>query len=192
MNEFGRIDLFEKEIKLFPYNDLFPKLHKSVFLASGSKIIGNVEIGEQSSVWYNTVIRGDVHYIKIGKMTNVQDCSMLHVTNGKFPLIIGDKVTIGHSVTLHGCVINNLCLIGIGAIVLDGAVIEDTAMVAAGAVIKPGFVVPSGKLAAGVPAQIVRDLSDDEMQEFEKSAVRYNEYTKITIESLQKNHYQTA
>jgi len=137
MNEFGRIDLFEKEIKLFPYNDLFPKLHKSVFLASGSKIIGNVEIGEQSSVWYNTVIRGDVHYIKIGKMTNVQDCSMLHVTNGKFPLIIGDKVTIGHSVTLHGCVINNLCLIGIGAIFLDGAVIEDTAMVAAGAVFKP-------------------------------------------------------
>lgn len=191
MNESGRIDLFEKEIKLFPYKDLFPKLHKSVFLASGSKIIGDVEIGEQSSVWYNTVIRGDVHYIKIGKMTNVQDCSMLHVTNSKFPLIIGDKVTIGHGVTLHGCVINNLCLIGIGAIVLDGAVIEEKAMVAAGAVIKPGFVVPSGKLAAGVPAQIVRDLSDHEMQEFEKSAVRYSEYTKITIESLQKNHYQT-
>ena len=191
MPELGRIDVFDKEIKIFPYKDFIPKLHKSVFLASGTKIIGDVEIGEQSSVWYNTVIRGDVNYVKIGNMTNVQDCSMLHVTNGIFPLIIGNKVTIGHSVTLHGCVIKDLCLIGIGSIVLDGAVIEEKAMVAAGAVIKPGFVVPSGKLAAGVPARIVRSLSDDEMLEFENSAGRYVEYTKITIDSLQKNKYQT-
>jgi len=109
----------------------------------------------------------------------------------EIPLIIGNKVTIGHSVTLHGCVIKDLCLIGIGSIVLDGAVIEEKAMVAAGAVIKPGFVVPSGKLAAGVPARIVRSLSDDEMLEFEKSAGRYVQYTKFTIDSLQKNKYQT-
>ena len=102
------------------------------FLASGVKIVGDVEIGNDSSIWYNTVIRGDVHFVKIGKMTNVQDCSMLHVTNGKFPLIIGDKVTIGHSVVLHGCTLKDLCLIGMGAVVLDGAIIEEKSMVAAG------------------------------------------------------------
>ncbi|MDZ7763267.1 MAG: gamma carbonic anhydrase family protein [Melioribacteraceae bacterium] len=116
----------DNENKLFPYQETFPKLHDSVFLASGSKIIGDVVIGENSSVWYNTIIRGDVHYIKIGRMTNVQDNSMLHVTNGKFPLNIGDKVTIGHSVTLHGCTLNDLCLIGMGAIILDGAWLSQT------------------------------------------------------------------
>lgn len=178
-----------KETKLFPYRDLYPKLHKSVFIASGAKIVGDVEIGENSSVWYNSVVRGDVHFVKIGSMTNVQDCSMLHVTNGKFPLIIGNKVTIGHSVTLHGCIIKDLCLIGMNATILDGAVVEGKAMVAAGSVIKPGFVVPSGKLAAGVPAKIIRELTEEELDEFEKSAQRYLEYTNITIDSLLKNNY---
>ncbi len=176
----------DEEIKLFPYLDAFPKLHSSVFLASGVKIIGDVEIGETSSVWYNTVIRGDVHYIRIGKMTNVQDCSMLHVTNGKFPLNIGSKVTIGHSVTLHGCTIKDLSLIGMGAVILDGAVVEEKSMVAAGSVVKPNFIVPTGTLAAGVPAKIVRELNAQEMEEFEKSAQRYVKYTELTIESLNK------
>ena len=105
-----------KEQQIFPYNNSLPKLDETVFLASGVKIIGDVEIGEHSSVWYNSVIRGDVHYIKIGAYTNIQDCSMLHVTNGEFPLNIGNKVTIGHSVKLHGCTLNDLCLIGIGAV----------------------------------------------------------------------------
>ena len=175
------------EEKLFPYLDTFPKLDDSVFLASGSKIIGDVEIGKNSSVWYNTVIRGDVHYVKIGEQSNVQDCSMLHVTNGKFPLNIGNKVTIGHSVVLHGCTIEDLTLIGMNATVLDGAVIQTKSMVAAGAVIKPHFTVPTGKLAAGVPAKIVRDLTAEEMEEFEKSANRYMEYTRLTINSLNKN-----
>lgn len=178
-----------KEIKLFPYKETFPNLHKSVFLASGTKIIGDVEIGEDSSVWYNTVIRGDVNYIRIGNTTNVQDCSMLHVTNGKFPLIIGSKVTIGHSVTLHGCVVNDLCLIGMGAVVLDGAVVEQNSVVAAGAVVRPGFIVPSGKLVAGVPAKVVRDLTEEEIKDIEASAQRYLEYTKIMIDSLVKNNY---
>ena len=120
-----------KEIKLFPYNDYFPIIHKYVFIASGSKIIGNVEIDENSSIWYNCVIRGDVNRIKIGKMTNIQDCSMLHVTNARFPLFIGDNVTIAHNVTLHGCTIKDSTLIGMGAIVLDGAVVEENSMVAA-------------------------------------------------------------
>jgi gamma-carbonic anhydrase len=175
-----------EEQNLFPYKNILPKLHDTVFLASGVKIIGDVEIGKHSSVWYNTVIRGDVHYIKIGSYTNIQDCSMLHVTNGEFPLNIGNKVTIGHSVKLHGCTVNDLTLIGIGAVLLDGSVVEEKAIVAAGAVVRPGFVVPSGKLVAGVPAKIIRDLSKEEIEEFEISAHRYVDYTKTTIESLNK------
>jgi carbonic anhydrase/acetyltransferase-like protein (isoleucine patch superfamily) len=176
----------DSEQKLFPYQDSFPKIESSVFLASGVKIIGNVEIGKSSSVWYNSVIRGDVHYIKIGDRTNIQDCSMLHVTNGKFPLNIGSEVTIGHSVTLHGCTLHDLCLIGMGAIILDGAIVEKYSMVAAGSVVKQKFVAPSGKLDAGVPAKIIRDLTETEINDFEKSAERYVNYTKITVDSLMK------
>ena len=172
------------ETKLFPYRNMFPKLGENVFLASGVKIIGDVTIGKDSSVWYNTVIRGDVHYIKIGESTNIQDCSMLHVTNGKFPLNIGNKVTIGHSVSLHGCTLNDLCLIGIGAIILDGAIVESNSMVAAGALVKQNFIVPSGKLVAGVPAKIVRDLTKAEIENIEAGAYRYVEYARITVESL--------
>jgi carbonic anhydrase/acetyltransferase-like protein (isoleucine patch superfamily) len=112
---------------------------------------------------------------------------MLHVTNGKYPLNIGDNVTIGHSVTLHGCTLNNLCLIGMGAIVLDGAIIEENSMVAAGAVVRQNFIVPSGKLVAGVPARIIRDLTQDEIDEFKRSADRYIKYTQLTLKSLQNN-----
>ncbi|MFZ1281403.1 MAG: gamma carbonic anhydrase family protein, partial [Ignavibacteriaceae bacterium] len=132
------------------------------------------------------VIRGDVHYVKIGENTNVQDCSMLHVTNGRYPLNIGNKVTIGHSVKLHGCTLQDLCLIGIGAIVLDGAVVEEKSIVAAGSAVKPNFVVPTGKLVAGVPARIVRDLTEAELVDLEKSAERYMKYTEITVDSLLK------
>jgi carbonic anhydrase/acetyltransferase-like protein (isoleucine patch superfamily) len=177
----------DNEVKVFPYLDLYPTLDPSVFLASGVKIIGDVNIGKHSSVWYNSVVRGDVHYIKIGEMSNIQDCSMLHVTNGKFPLNIGNKVTIGHSVKLHGCTLMDLCLVGIGAIVLDGAVVEEKAMVAAGSVVKPHFIVPTGKLVAGVPAKVIRDLTKDEIDDIEASASRYMKYTQITIDSLYKN-----
>ena len=178
----------KNEAKLYPYLDLYPSIAESVFLAPGVKIIGDVEIDEDSSVWYNSIIRGDVHYIKIGKLTNIQDCCMLHVTNGKYPLNIGNKVTVGHSVSLHGCTINDLCLIGIGAIILDGAVVEQKSFVAAGALVREGFVVPTGKLVAGVPARIVRDLTDKEIDEFDSSAARYKEYTKLTIDSLKNSN----
>jgi gamma-carbonic anhydrase len=176
-----------QEIKLFPYQDSFPVIDTSVFLASGVKVIGDVTIGENSSVWYNSVVRGDVHYVKIGMMTNIQDCSMLHVTNGRFPLNIGNKVTIGHSVTLHGCTLQDLCLIGMRAVVLDGAVIEQNSMVAAGTVVTPGFVVPNGKLVAGVPGRVIRNLTEEEIAEFENSAKRYKKYTQITVDSLRKH-----
>ncbi|MFA3781896.1 gamma carbonic anhydrase family protein [Melioribacteraceae bacterium 4301-Me] len=172
------------EVKLFPYKSIMPQIHPSVFLASGVKIIGDVKIEENSSIWYNTVIRGDVHYIKIGKSTNIQDMCMLHVTNDKFPLIIGNNITVGHSVTLHGCVLNDNCLIGMGSVVLDGAIVEKNSIVAAGAVVRPGFIVPSGKLVAGVPAKIVRELSHSEIEEIIASAKRYVEYASITKNSL--------
>lgn len=185
--ESPQVKWLDRSDKLFPYLDQFPRIHESVFLAPGVKVIGDVEIGADSSVWYNTVIRGDVHYIKIGEMTNIQDCSMLHVTNGRFPLNIGNKVTIGHSVKLHGCTLMDLCLVGIGAIVLDGAVVEERSIVAAGAVVRPKFVVPSGKLIAGVPGKIIRDLSEEELKEFDRSALRYKKYTELTVNSFAKS-----
>lgn len=172
------------EMKIFPYKGIYPKLGKNVFIASGTKIIGDVEIGEDSSVWYNSVVRGDVNFIRIGSQTNVQDCSMLHVTNDTHPLIIGNGVTIGHSVKLHGCTVEDFSLVGIGAIVLDGAIIEKNSFVAAGCLVPPNYRVPTGKLVAGVPAKIIRDLTFVELEEFQKSADRYVEYSKTTIESL--------
>ena len=176
--------MINDEKNIFPYMGSIPKLHDTVFLASGVKIIGDVTIGKNSSVWYNCVIRGDVHYVKIGEDTNIQDLSMLHVTNNRYPLNIGNKVTIGHSVKLHGCTINDLSLVGIGAIVLDGAVVEEKSFVAAGSVIRPGFVVPSGKMVAGVPGKVIRDLSQAELDDFEASAERYKKYSQITLDSL--------
>jgi carbonic anhydrase/acetyltransferase-like protein (isoleucine patch superfamily) len=180
------IQKLNDEIKIFPYKGIYPKLGDNVFLASGVKIIGDVQIGNNSNVWYNSVIRGDVHFIKLGENTNIQDCSMLHVTNGKFPLNIGNKVTVGHSVSLHGCTLNDNCLIGIGAIILDGAIVQSNAMVAAGALVKQHFVVPTGKLVAGVPAKVIRDLTEEEIIDIEAGANRYVEYAKITSESLKQ------
>ncbi|MDO8550442.1 MAG: gamma carbonic anhydrase family protein [Ignavibacteria bacterium] len=171
------------EEKIFPYLDKIPKIAINVFLASGTKIIGDVEIGKYSSVWYNSIIRGDVNYIRIGELTNIQDNSVLHVT-GKNPLIVGNKVTVGHSAVLHGCTIMDLTLIGIGGIVLDGAIVEEKSMVAAGSVVKPNFVVPSGKLVAGIPAKVIRDLTDDELIEFENSAIRYKKYADTSFNSI--------
>lgn len=172
------------ENKVFPYDGMLPDIHESVYLAPGVKIIGDVAIGKNSSVWYNSVVRGDVHYVKIGYDTNIQDLSMLHVTNGTYPLTIGNKVTIGHSVKLHGCTLHDSCLVGIGAIILDGAVVETHSMVAAGAIVTPGFVVPSGKLVAGIPAKVIRDLTAAEIEDIDQSAERYKAYTRTTINSI--------
>jgi len=172
------------EQHIFPYLNLNPKLDDTVYLAPGSKIIGDVTIGEHSSIWFNTVVRGDVNYITIGKMTNVQDLSMLHVTKDTRTLIIGDNVTIGHSVTLHGCTLRNNCFIGMGATILDGAVVEENSMVAAGALVKQNFIVPYGKLVAGVPAKVVRDLSEDEIANIQASAERYKKYAELSASSL--------
>ncbi len=170
--------------QILKYKNFTPKIDETVFLAPGCKIIGDVTILKDSSVWYNVVVRGDVNFIKIGEMTNIQDLSMLHVTLDKFGLSIGNNVTIGHSVNLHGCTVQDNCLIGIGAIVLDGAVLEENCFVAAGALVPPGMTVPKEKLVAGIPAKIIRNLSLQEIKEIELSAIRYKKYSELTRQSF--------
>ena len=159
-----------------PIPGFSPKLHESVFLAPNAYVIGNVEMGEGCSVWFGSVVRGDVHAIRIGERTNVQDLSMLHVTHGKFPLTIGSDVTIGHSVTLHGCTVEDRVLIGIGAILLDGSYVESDSMVAAGSVVPPGMRVPSGMLVMGSPARVKRSLRTEEIDFIRESAKNYVRY----------------
>ncbi len=166
-----------KNGSIITYKGITPKIHESVFICEGVKIIGDVEMGKDCSVWYNSVIRGDVHYIKIGERTNVQDLCMLHVTNGRFPLNIGSDVTIGHSVAIHGATIHDRCLLGIGSMILDGAVVGSHSLIAAGSLVREGFVVPEGVLIAGVPGKIVRDLKPEEIEKISKSAVNYCKYT---------------
>lgn len=161
---------------IITYNEITPQIHPSVFICEGVKIIGDVEIGEDCSIWYNSVIRGDVNYIRIGSQSNIQDLCMLHVTHDTHPLIIGNKVSIGHAVKLHGATINDNCLIGTGAIVLDGSVINSYSLVAAGSVILENFNVPEGTLAAGIPAKIVRELTTSELERINETAENYLKY----------------
>lgn len=161
---------------ILPYNNIHPAFGKNVFLAPNATIIGDVQLGDECSVWFNTVIRGDVNYIRIGPRTNIQDLCMCHVTLEKWPLLIGEGVTVGHSAVLHGCVIKDYCLIGMGARVLDGAQVGPRALVAAGAVVREGFVVPEHTLVAGNPAVIKRELRREEIENLLASAERYVRY----------------
>jgi carbonic anhydrase/acetyltransferase-like protein (isoleucine patch superfamily) len=163
------------ENQIFSYGGLVPQIDESVYLASGAKIVGDVKIGKNSSVWFNCVIRGDIESIAIGSESNIQDGTVIHVSKNK-PAIIGSKVTIGHKACIHACVIEDCCLVGMNATVLDGAVVQTKSMVAAGSVVKPNFIVPTGKLVAGVPAKVVRDLTEDEINYFKISAQHYVEY----------------
>ncbi len=163
---------------ILPYRGISPKIHDSVLIAEGAQIIGDVEIGRESSVWFNTVIRGDVNYIRIGERTNIQDGCVLHVTHQKYPLRIGSNVTIGHGAIVHAATVHDFCLIGMGAKVLDNAIVGPYALVAAGALVLENFVVPEGTLVAGVPARVKRRLTDDERRQIELSAQHYVEYVK--------------
>ncbi|MEE9214988.1 MAG: gamma carbonic anhydrase family protein [Thermodesulfobacteriota bacterium] len=161
------------------FNGFYPDIKSSAFISENSTIIGRVEIGENSSVWFYSVIRGDVNYIKIGDNTNIQDNSVLHVTTDIHPLIIGDNVTVGHRAILHGCTIMNEVLIGMGSIVLDGAVVEQSSFIGAGSLVPPGFVVPRGKLVMGVPSRIKRDLTNEEIENIKNSALSYVKTSKL-------------
>ncbi|MBI4417681.1 MAG: gamma carbonic anhydrase family protein [Ignavibacteriales bacterium] len=163
---------------VFAYKGVLPVIHKSVFVAEGAHIIGDVVLGAGCSVWFNAVIRGDVNTIRIGEGTNVQDGCILHVTNLTHPLNVGRDVTIGHGAIVHGATVEDTCLIGMGARVLDGSVIGSQSLVAAGSVVLEGFKVPPGILVAGVPARILRPLTPEEQQNIRQSAVNYREYAR--------------
>ena len=161
------------------YQDTEPKIAESAYIDQDAAVIGDVTIGEDSSVWPTVAIRGDVHKITIGKRTNIQDGSVLHVTAdnqfnpGGFPLIIGNGVTVGHKAVLHACTVEDYALIGMGAIVLDGAVVREKAMIGAGSVVAPGKEIEGGYLWLGSPAKKVRPLKEKELEYLEFSAQHY-------------------
>ena len=159
-----------------PFKGILPKIHETVFIEESAQIIGDVEIGEYSSVWFNAVVRGDVNYIRIGKRTNIQDGCLLHVTNKTHPLFLEDEVTIGHGVTLHGCRIRSRCLIGMGAIILDGAEVQEFSIVAAGSLVTEKSVIPSGWLAVGSPAKPKREITKEEKDKILQYAENYVGY----------------
>lgn len=161
--------------KLHPYQDIMPRIGHKVFLAPGAHIVGDVDIGDQASIWYNCVLRGDVNDIKIGARTNIQDGTVIHVSSTLQGTYIGPDVTVGHMALLHACTIEDGAFIGMKACVMDGAYIEAGAMVAAGALVTPGKRVPSGQLWAGSPARYMRDLTEAEKAQNRHSAKHYVE-----------------
>ena len=165
---------------LLKFKKWFPKVKKSAWIAPSADVVGNVKIGKDSSIWFGVVIRADVHKIRIGKRTSIQDLSMIHVTHYKKddmsdgnPTIIGDDVTIGHKVMLHGCEIQNGCLIGMSATILDGAVIGQGSIVGAHSLVTSNKIFPPHSLIMGSPAKVVKTLSDDEVQNLLEHAKRY-------------------
>ena len=169
------------------FNNHSPIIDKTAFVAETAVIIGDVEIGPQSSVWYNCVARGDVNSIRIGSRSNVQDLSMLHVTHSKSsddpgaPLIIGDDVTIGHGVILHGCALQNGCFIGMQALVMDKVVVGEGALVGARALVTEKTIIPPYTLWLGTPARYKRDLTPEEIEQFKKTAENYVRYAQLYL-----------
>ena len=155
---------------------LNPEISQTAHIASSAVISGAVRIGDDCSIWHNVTLRGDGNYITIGKGTNIQDNSCVHIDSARYPTIIGDYVTIGHSAIIHACTLGDESFVGMGAIVMDGAIIESGAMVAAGAMVTPGKKVPSGELWAGRPAKKMRDLTEPEKENLKISALRYIEF----------------
>ena len=158
---------------ILPFAGAMPRLGRGVFVAPGAAVIGDVELGDEANVWFGCVLRGDDHFIRIGARTNVQDGTVIHVSKGTHPTVIGADVTIGHGVRLHGCTLEDGCMVGIGATVLDGAVVESGAIVAAGAVVSPGKRVKAGELWAGCPARPARALRDAEREFLRVNAAHY-------------------
>jgi carbonic anhydrase/acetyltransferase-like protein (isoleucine patch superfamily) len=164
------------------YRGIVPKIASSCYIDPSAQVIGNVRIGERSSVWPLVTIRGDVHSIEIGEESNVQDNSVLHVEAPDFPLVIGDRVTVGHQVCLHGCTIEDDALIGIGAIVLNGAKVGKGSIVAAGSLVPEGMEIPAGMLAMGVPAKVRREVTAEEAERFRVNAQHYVQGRAVYLE----------
>lgn len=145
-----------------------PKIHESAYITDDAIIIGDVEIGAESSIWFGSILRGDVNYIRIGERTNIQDGSVIHVSSQTHPTVLEDEITVGHRVTLHGCYIESGCLIGIGAILLDGVKIGKNSLVAAGSLLTPGTNIPENSLVMGSPAKVKCELSAEEIKDLER------------------------
>ena len=158
---------------IHPYRGVVPKVHLSAWIADSADVIGDVELGEESSVWFSTVIRGDVNFVRVGRGTNLQDGTVLHVNRNGTPTILEDYVTVGHAARLHGCHVKSNCLVGIGAVVLDGAVLEEECVVAAGAVVSPGTLVPKGSVLMGAPARVKRSVTEKDLEWIYRSAKNY-------------------
>ncbi len=167
----------------YSFKGISPEIHSGVYIAPSADIIGKVILEENSNIWHQCVARGDVNWIRVGKNTNVQDLTMLHVTKD-FALTIGSEVSIGHSVTLHGCTIGDHCLIGMGAIIMDGAVIGEHCVVAAGSLVPPGKQYPAGSMIMGNPAVVKRELTSDEKNLFGN---HYKAYVGYKDEYLDSN-----
>lgn len=159
--------------KEFPFFDRSPKIDPSVFLAPGAHVYADVTVGRDSSVWFNSVVRGDVNFIRIGERTNIQDFCLVHVSHGTYPAIIGDDVTVGHSAVIHACTMGDRVLIGMGTVILDGAEIGDDVLIGAGSLITQRAKIPSGCKAFGRPAKVVAELTDEERKAIRVSAQRY-------------------
>ena len=155
------------------YWGVMPKVHPTAFVEASAQVIGDVELGEESSVWFNAVIRGDVNFIRIGRGTNIQDGSVFHANRRGTPALVEEFVTVGHGARLHGCHIKSNCLIGIGAIVLDGAVLEEECLVAAGSLVAPGTTAPRGSLLMGSPARVHRSITAEDLDLIHRSAQNY-------------------
>ena len=159
------------------YSGVTPVIASTAFIAENATVIGDVHIGEHSSIWYNCVLRGDCYYIRIGEYSNIQDGTIIHVTNGTSATIIGNKVTVGHGVVLHGCTVKDRALVGIGSIVLDDVVIGEESFIAAGSLITPGTVIPPRSLVMGSPAKVRRQVTDQEVSRIDEHWQHYVEYT---------------
>ncbi len=161
-----------------PFGDVTPQIQASAYVDESAQVIGDVHIGEESSVWCNAVLRGDMYYIRIGDRTNVQDNSVIHTRTGSHPTILEDEVTVGHSVTLHGCHVERGSLIGIGSTVLDDVRVGAQSLVAAGSLLSPGTVIPPRSLVMGFPAKVKRPLTDEEVANLELFWKNYVEFVK--------------
>jgi gamma-carbonic anhydrase len=150
------------------FQNKHPKIHESAYVTDDAIIIGDVEIGAESSVWFGSILRGDVNYIRIGERTNIQDGSIIHVSSQTHSTVLEDEITVGHRVTLHGCYIETGCLIGIGSIILDGVRVGRNSLVAAGSLLTPNTIIPPRSLVLGSPAKVKRELSDDEVKDLER------------------------
>ena len=171
---------------LFKFKNYFPQIDSTAFIAPTAAIIGDVAIGKHSSIWFNSVLRGDVEKITVGEYTNIQDGTIVHVTNNGFPTHIGSHVTIGHKSLLHACTLEDYSFVGMDVTIMDRAIIESGAWVAAGSLVTEGKTVRKGEVWAGRPAKFFRHLTDKEKEFIKISALNYTEYAK---EYLNQHHY---